>query len=702
MQKKLQKRQVFFSILISTVLVLSFGIPGYAYVTYGNVHGTIMDNFGNPLENVEIRTYNSLDELVDTDYTYSDGFFRLLLDKGSYTVRCVKDGYVSYEASIYLPSGSYSYNVKSDPVDMGEIEMSHTLIVDYQILSRVKAPGETVLFPFTVTNIGEVVEIPQFTVEGPEGWESRVIDSSGEIRQVQFGPGTMSFSVEVQIPDEYFETSTVTLSVLGYTTQKYNFTVIPVASPENSIKLTTEFPSISVKQGESPSFTVSLSNSGLLAEILSLRGVLPVGWEAVFKVGHTEIQSINLGKDETQTISVEVTLTEDTSPGVYQIGLQAVSGEAVRDNITLEVNIKERDYDVRLQSVYSEVTVETGNVITFPVTVSNLGDLDSLFILSVLTGPEGWNTDFMSGTVEVSNIHIASGGSVSLTAEITPSSSSSEESYTIVIQAESSDSTTSDTLNLTVNLMEPSSEVEISSVYPEITVTTGSSITYPLRVWNKGSVDTQVSLSVETVPSSWDTTFTSEGVEASSFLLEAGTLSTVNLAVVPPRSVEIGDYVIKVRVETSEGAVEDIYLNASIVASFDINLELSTLYKTVTIGEKVSFVAIVHNPGNSPLTTLYVKLETPNGWDLKISPSQVTSLGPRESAPFDIEIETPADTIAGDYLISTQAVSDQGESGKFDLRVTAQTSNTWGYIGYGVAALFLVAMGFAYRRFKRR
>ena len=170
MQKKLQKRQVFFSILISTVLVLSFGIPGYAYVTYGNVHGTIMDNFGNPLENVEIRTYNSLDELVDTDYTYSDGFFRLLLDKGSYTVRYVKDGYVSYEASIYLPSGSYSYNVKSDPVDMGEIEMSHTLIVDYQILSRVKAPGETVLFPFTVTNIGYVVEIPQFTVEGPEGW----------------------------------------------------------------------------------------------------------------------------------------------------------------------------------------------------------------------------------------------------------------------------------------------------------------------------------------------------------------------------------------------------------------------------------------------------------------------------------------------------------------------------------------------------
>ena len=702
MEKDLHRRKVFFPILISTVLVLSFWIPGYADVTYGNVHGTIRDNFGNPIENVEIRTYNSLDEHVDTDYTYGDGFFRLLLDQGSYTVRCMKDGYFSYEASIYLPSGSYSYNVKSAPVDMGEIEMSHTLIVDYQILSRVKAPGETVLFPFTVTNIGEVTEIPQFTVKSPEGWETRVIDSSGEIQQIQFGPGSMSFSVEVKIPEETFETSTVTLTVLGYTTQHYIFTLIPVASPENSIKLTTEFPSISVKQGESPSFTVTLSNSGLLAETLSLRGILPDGWEAVFKVGQTEIQSINLGKDETQAISVEVILAGDTSPGVYQLGLQAISGEVVRDNITLEVNLKERDYGVRLQSVYSEVTVKTGNVITFPVTVSNLGDLDSLFILSVLTGPEDWNTDFMSGTVEVSNIHVASGGSASLTAEITPSSSSVEESYTIVIKAESSDNATSDTLYFTVNLMEPSSEVEISSVYPEITVTAGSSITYPLRVWNKGSVDTQVSLSVETAPSSWDTTFTSEGVEASSFLLEAGTLSTMNLAVVPPRSVEIGDYVIKVRVETSEGAVEELYLNASIVASFDINLELSTLYKTVTIGEKVSFVAIVHNTGNSPLTTLYVKLETPNGWDLKISPSQITSLDPRESAPFDIEIDTPADTIAGDYLISTQAVSDQGESGKFDLRVTAQTSNTWGYIGYGVAALFLVAMGFAYRRFKRR
>ena len=693
---------VLYATLLSIFMVSSFWIPGYAYVTYGNVHGTILDNYSNPIENVEIQTYDNQDELVDTDYTLSDGFFRLLLDKGTFTIRCVKDGYVSYEASIYLPSSSYSYNINSDPVDMGEIEMSHTLSVSYQVVSRIEEPGETILFPFTVTNIGEVLESPQFKVDSPKGWETRVLDSAGEIQQVQFGPGSMCFSIEVQIPETSFESETITLSVIGYTTQTYEFTLNPATPPVNSVELFTAYPSISVKQGETFTFTVTLSNNGFLDETLELVGGLPEGWSSHFLVGQMEVQSLYIEKGRTESLTVEVTPKDETPSGIYEINISAVQGELVRDSVNLELCVEESSNEVELQSGYRQVTAETGNVITYTLTVRNQGDIDSLYTLSVPAVPEGWDTEFKAGNIEVSNVYIASGSFTSLSLEITPPGSEAEGSYNLSVMVESEDGRSSDTLDLMVNLQEPSSEMDITSVYTDVTVQAGDSITYPIRIWNKGASDNRIKVTEESTPSSWDTKFTSEGVEASSFLIEAGALSTVNFIVEPPNSVNVGEYVLKVTVETEEGIEETVTLNAEIMGSYDMTLELSSLYKTLTIGESVEFTAEVRNPGNSPLTTLYLETEIPDDWDITVSPAQTAQLESRNSVTYNIVADTPADTVAGDYLISVKAVSDQGESDTIDLRVTAQASNTWGYIGYGIAGVFVIGLIIAYTRFKRR
>ena len=48
------------------------------------------------------------------------------------------------------------------------------------------------------------------------------------------------------------------------------------------------------------------------------------------------------------------------------------------------------------------------------------------------------------------------------------------------------------------------------------------------------------------------------------------------------------------------------------------------------------------------------------------------------------------------------ALSDQLESDEIDVRITAQASNTWGYIGIGLALLAVVGAVIIFRRFKRR
>jgi uncharacterized membrane protein len=64
--------------------------------------------------------------------------------------------------------------------------------------------------------------------------------------------------------------------------------------------------------------------------------------------------------------------------------------------------------------------------------------------------------------------------------------------------------------------------------------------------------------------------------------------------------------------------------------------------------------------------------------------------------------DTPADTVAGDYLITVQTLSDQVESGEVDLRVTAKASTSWGFIGIGLAGIAVIGIIIAFTRFKRR
>ena len=100
------------------------------------------------------------------------------------------------------------------------------------------------------------------------------------------------------------------------------------------------------------------------------------------------------------------------------------------------------------------------------------------------------------------------------------------------------------------------------------------------------------------------------------------------------------------------------------------------------------------------LTTLSAR--APEEWDASITQVQVALLAPRESSTFNIMAKTPADTIAGDYIITLKALSDQVESEETQLRVTAQASTSWGLICLGVAGVAIVSLVIVFMKFKRR
>ena len=691
--------------LLSIILLSSMWIfVGVQASDTGNVHGTVVDENGDPVSNVKVTGYSDSGSLDSSDYTDGDGYFRLALYQGGNDIYFEKEGYVTGHIGITLPNSVIYVDDDQDPVKMGEIALEQNLGLTTSVLSRVVTPGETSSFTFTVSINDEPEEI-EFHVSSPEGWDTRVLDSKSEVRTVQLNSGSLSLTLEVYVPETAVETETVFLTVIGTLNSTLGFTILPYQILDRDIQMSSSYPHVSEELGRTISFPLTISNEGEADETVGLLGAVPEGWTTrLVTSGGTEILSLFLESGDSESLTLEVEPSEDASVGEYLVEVQAVSEEGVlRDYIDLRVRLSEAEGEVEVLSSYTDVTVEAGSLFENPLNVWNKGDEDELFLITVMSAPEGWETTFKSGDIEISSLLVAAGSSVSLTFEVTPAEDSEVGSYNLLVFVESESGIITDTLILGVDIREAISGVEIVSTFTDVTVEAGSVINYPLRISNNGENDDQLRMKVVSAPVNWDAVFTSDGNTVSSFYIAAGDDLSLNLEVDPPSNVETGEYLIVIQAESEDGTLSnEIELSATVTGAYEVELELSTLYTTITIGDSVEFTVEVTNAGLSPLTSLYLEAAIPADWDITVTPSQLASLAPRASATFTISAETPSDTVAGDYIVTMQALSDQAESEEADLRVTAKASTSWGFLGIGVAVIVVIGLGITFTRFKRR
>jgi len=246
------------------------------------------------------------------------------------------------------------------------------------------------------------------------------------------------------------------------------------------------------------------------------------------------------------------------------------------------------------------------------------------------------------------------------------------------------------------------SGVKITTKFPDVTVEAGKVVQYPTTIANLGETDRLLLLSVEP-PADWKASFKSGVLEVSKLYMEAGGSENLVIEVTPPSTVSIGAYTIPVEIESEDGAIyTEMELRVTIVGSYALSLEPSTLLTSVTVGGSTMLTAKVTNIGYSSVTGVRVSVEAQSGWELSITPIQVESLRPNEFFTFTLVLTTPGDAVAGDYLITLTGLSDQVESDPVQVRVTATTPTSWGLIGIGIAVVMVFALLFVFIKFRRR
>jgi uncharacterized membrane protein len=578
-------------ILLTLTVGASFRLPisVYAY-KQGNVHGNAIDENNNALYGVKVTVYSSSGILITSQYTNENGFFRFALDTGNWKISLEKEGYINVERSFAVPDVGLTENPENDPVKLEDIVLKTALRLTASVLTRVENPGDIVLLPFAISNIGDQPEEVHFLTQNSAGWATRILDQSGEIKKVLLTSGSMNLNLEVTIPSTASGNFTVSLTVLGRTSSTLKFTII--VQERRGITLSSTFPDASSEIGGSINYPLSIANTGEMDEAVELMWVIPTGWK---------IQFINAEKTD-----------------VLSLFLKAAQSEKLTVKVTPSVN----------------------------------------------------------ATIGVCNM---------------------------TVSAVSKDGKLRASLDLTANLRETTGEVEVISTFKEATLEAGKVLQVPIQIWNKGDKDTLTLLEVLSIPANWKAAFNYENVYVSQILVGASEVISLKLEVTPPSIVDVGSNNVVFAAKTENGVVlKQIDLGVNIVGSYKLGLELSTLYTTVNTGSSTSFTVKVTNTGQSPVTTLSLNVVAPDGWSVSVAPVQVTSLASSDSYTFSIVTQIPESTVAGDYMITLKAQSDQVSSGETQLRVTASASTSWGLIGVAMVVIVIIALVVVFRKFSRR
>jgi uncharacterized membrane protein len=415
-----------------------------------------------------------------------------------------------------------------------------------------------------------------------------------------------------------------------------------------------------------------------------------------------EIKNAVITSGTTSTLKLEVTIPV-ASNGANTITITA-TGKTIA-TLDLLINVEPTNESIIFCRFPGKWAI-VGDPVTFQVELTNPFSFDMPFSLSIDSLPSGWIASIKTADDEhVTEIILGADESVNLAVEVeSPSSATANENYELSVMVESVNHNITESLPLSIDLSEPEAfdEIAITTKFPEVTVEAGEIVQYHITVSNLGDMNRLLFLSI-VPPSDWKAVFKSGSLEISRLDIAAGSAEDLVIEVTPPSTVSLDTYDLPVEIKSESGVVlGDIDLKATITGSHKLYLSLSTLMTSTTSGDSASFTATVTNTGFSSLTVIGLDVEVEDGWDVKITPMQVDLLKPQESFSFKVVIDTPEDTVSGDYLVTLTALSDQVDSSPMQVRLTVNTPTEWGIYGFGIALIIIVALVLVFKKFKRR
>jgi uncharacterized membrane protein len=207
-------------------------------------------------------------------------------------------------------------------------------------------------------------------------------------------------------------------------------------------------------------------------------------------------------------------------------------------------------------------------------------------------------------------------------------------------------------------------------------------------------------------PTGWIAAVASGSTEAPAINLKFNSGESLNLMAIPLVKQQPGEYDMKVTFksavesDTLEGSIE---FTAVITATYEISLTTKTgrLSTELTSGKDNHYKLIVTNNSSTSVENITLSSTEPEGWQVNFDKKTIESIEAGANMEIDAVINPPEKTIAGDYMLTFNASSENSNS-SIDLRATVETPTIWGIVGIGIIVVVIIGVAVIFARLGRR
>lgn len=348
------------------------------------------------------------------------------------------------------------------------------------------------------------------------------------------------------------------------------------------IELSTQYPAMTVKAGDSLTFALSLDNySGASQDLTLSVEEIPEGWEGSFSASSNQVSVVHVKNEQTDdsvTFAVDVPL--DAADGDYTIRLKA-QGQNIADTMDLALTVSAEEIgESSFTAEYPSQEGDADTAFTFSATLIN-NTLSSQTYSFTANAPTGWQVSFLpSGeTTKVAALDVEARTTQAVDISVTPPENIEAGTYEIPCTATSVNETMTIDLSVTItgsyamSLSTPSGRLSLEAYANQESAV-------QLSLTNTGNSDlTNVNLT-SSAPSGWNVRFSTETID----VIEPGATVETTAYITPGEEAMSGDYVTTLTASSSD---------ASDSAEFRITVKTETKWGLTGIGIIVVLVVVI-------------------------------------------------------------------------------------------------------------
>jgi uncharacterized membrane protein len=337
--------------------------------------------------------------------------------------------------------------------------------------------------------------------------------------------------------------------------------------------LTTDYPSLAVRAGDSTTVKLKLQNYGLPPQrvALSIDGV-PSGWHATLLGGGAPITSAMPATDDNVQLQLRVDVPAGVGATTQTMTLRAKSADA-SSALPIDISIGQvLPAKLTLKSKNPSLIGTAKTSFEFQFTVSNQSDRD-LIVKFAASAPKGFQTTFTEsyGTQEIASIPIEAGKDKDLKVKVQPPAQIPADTYPVSVQVSAEDATADVTMAMQIT---GQSQLKLTGQDGRLSTNAvaGTATPVALTLSNDGSAAAQEIALSSSPPSDWKVTFQPDKVAQ----LDPGQKIDVEALLTPSTKAVAGDYMTTFR---ANGSGSD-----SSAADIRVTVSTSTMWGIVGVG----------------------------------------------------------------------------------------------------------------------